>query len=112
MQQGHARLPREPPHHFRHDLFGEVRPSRQGVVAIGLPHTQLYYSNPPAGFNPATWNSNTRAVRILIDWQPAGQGGINYGWPELMGTYCHPLTGPDQEALADLLRRLLLPFAD
>jgi glucose/arabinose dehydrogenase len=32
----------------------------------------------------------------MINWQPAGQGGLNFGWPERNGTWTHPLTGPDQ----------------
>jgi glucose/arabinose dehydrogenase len=33
----------------------------------------------------------------IINWQPAGQGGINYGWPTRNGAQCHPILGPDQE---------------
>jgi glucose/arabinose dehydrogenase len=33
-----------------------------------------------------------------IIWQPAGSaGGEYYGWPDLMGTQCHPLLGPPDE---------------
>ena len=33
-----------------------------------------------------------------ISWQPAdSQGGEYYGWPDLMGTQCHPLLGPPEE---------------
>jgi glucose/arabinose dehydrogenase len=32
-----------------------------------------------------------------INWQPAGMGGLNLGWPRLMGTHCHPLLSEDQE---------------
>jgi glucose/arabinose dehydrogenase len=33
-----------------------------------------------------------------IDYQPADSaGGEYYGWPELMGTRCHPLLGPPEE---------------
>ena len=34
-----------------------------------------------------------------IHWQPAGEGGQYYGWPEMEGIYCHPMTGDpaDQE---------------
>ena len=32
-----------------------------------------------------------------INWQPAGEGGLDFGWPMNMGTNCHPSTGPDQE---------------
>lgn len=40
----------------------------------------------------------------MINWQPAGQGGLNFGWPERGGTHCYPLTGPDTEcALAGTL---------
>lgn len=35
----------------------------------------------------------------MINWQPAGQGGLNYGWPTRNGTQCHPLTGPDTECV-------------
>jgi glucose/arabinose dehydrogenase len=34
----------------------------------------------------------------MINWQPAGEGGLNFGWPMRNGTQCHPLTGPDQSA--------------
>jgi glucose/arabinose dehydrogenase len=33
----------------------------------------------------------------IINWQPAGQGGINFGWPTRNGAQCHPITGPDDE---------------
>ena len=33
----------------------------------------------------------------MINWQPAGQGGFNYGWARRGGTHCYPLTGPDAE---------------
>ena len=33
----------------------------------------------------------------VINWQPAGEGGINFGWPTRAGSQCHPTTGPDQE---------------
>jgi glucose/arabinose dehydrogenase len=33
----------------------------------------------------------------IINWQPAGQGGINFGWPTRNGAQCHPILGPDQE---------------
>lgn len=30
-----------------------------------------------------------------VNWQPAGsQGGENYGWSRMQGTFCHPMTGP------------------
>jgi hypothetical protein len=33
-----------------------------------------------------------------IDYQPADSaGGEYYGWPDLMGTKCHPLLGPPEE---------------
>jgi glucose/arabinose dehydrogenase len=35
----------------------------------------------------------------MINWQPAGEGGLNYGWPTRNGTQCHPLTGPDDECV-------------
>lgn len=33
----------------------------------------------------------------IINWQPAGRGGLNFGWPTRNGAQCHPLLGPDQE---------------
>jgi glucose/arabinose dehydrogenase len=33
----------------------------------------------------------------IINWQPAGTGGLNFGWPRRGGTHCYPLTGPDTE---------------
>ncbi|CAN5665639.1 PQQ-dependent sugar dehydrogenase [soil metagenome] len=33
----------------------------------------------------------------MINWAPAGEVGLNYGWPTRGGTQCHPLTGPDDE---------------
>lgn len=31
----------------------------------------------------------------IINWQPAGEGGVNFGWPTRNGAQCHPLSGPD-----------------
>lgn len=31
----------------------------------------------------------------IINWQPAGEGGYNFGWPTRNGAQCHPLSGPD-----------------
>jgi glucose/arabinose dehydrogenase len=33
----------------------------------------------------------------MINWQPAGMAGLNFGWPLRGGTHCYPLTGPDTE---------------
>jgi glucose/arabinose dehydrogenase len=33
----------------------------------------------------------------MINWQPAGTAGLNFGWPLRGGTHCYPLTGPDTE---------------
>lgn len=45
-----------------------------------------------------------------VNFQPAGQGGQNYGWPDLMGTNCHPLLGPPEKQHCPLVG--VLPAAE
>ena len=32
-----------------------------------------------------------------VHWQPAGEGGQYYGWPEMEAAFCHPMTGDPAE---------------
>ena len=32
-----------------------------------------------------------------IHWSPAGKGGENFGWNKMQGSWCHPMTGPDDK---------------
>jgi glucose/arabinose dehydrogenase len=48
----------------------------------------------------------------IINWQPAGQGGINFGWPTRNGAQCHPILGPDRSALFSArCRRRSIPMS-
>lgn len=58
--------------------------------------------------NPYAFHFNTKDGSLFIadvgqnhleeiDWQPANDAGVNYGWKFNMGSNCHPMTGPDDK---------------
>ncbi len=74
--------------------FAKIRPdAKPEIWAYGLRNPYKIAFDPQ---NDSLWIAEVGQNHIEeINWQPAGEGGVNYGWPINMGTHCHPSTGPD-----------------
>lgn len=77
--------------------FADIRIRAEPTVwSYGLRNPYMFHFDPQSGdlFIADVGQNHWEE----INYQPANSnGGEYYGWPDLMGTHCHPLTGPPEE---------------
>ncbi|HEX6113553.1 MAG TPA: PQQ-dependent sugar dehydrogenase [Geminicoccaceae bacterium] len=72
--------------------FAEIRTrAKPEIWAYGVRNPYSFHFDPESGdlFIADVGQNHWEEIH----WQPAGEGGQYYGWPDMEGIYCHPMTG-------------------